>query len=197
MAVHLAEDHFPVGAVCRALTVVRWEFAGCRNPDGGPVEIGWETGQTTCLDASPSGDIMIRTVIIGDSARADGDRAVFRQLSRPSLGRWHRDPVAVGNPLAGVLGQTLIGVRSLPASRGRTGRVIAEFTGGAALSVQVFRAEIRVEVRADLGAADAAVVTTCAPPSSWAKHVHRVPQQATHRGPNFVISATGHAAGHE
>ena len=32
---------FPIGQLCRRLTLVRWEFAGCRNPDGGPVEIGW------------------------------------------------------------------------------------------------------------------------------------------------------------
>lgn len=138
------ETDFPVGAVCRSLALVRWEFADCRNPDGGPVEIEWETGQVTCLDASPVGDILVRTVLIG--ATTDADRAALRQLRRPTLGRWHRETVTPpGHPLSDVLGRTVIGVRSLPVGRGRAGRIVAEFTGGTALSVLVFRAEIRIE----------------------------------------------------
>jgi len=167
-----AESGLPLGAVCRTLTLVRWEFAGCRNPDGGPVEIGWATGQTTCLDTSPSGDLTIRAATLGDIALADGGRAAFRHLAPPAMGAWWREPVGVGHPLAVVLGQTLIGVRRVVGGRGRPERIVVRFTGGAALAVAVFRAEVVVEVVVE-AAVDAADVTTYAPPSSPAKHVHR------------------------
>lgn len=125
------------GVVCAGLTLVRWEFAGCRNPDGGPIEIEWADGAVTFVDRGGSGGIDLRTA-------ADPLPDGVRHLHRPDHGRWRRVEVVPGHDLAPVLGRTVLGTTRVGALDDQ--RLLVWFDGGVVLSFFIFHGEVRVEV---------------------------------------------------